>query len=315
MLKKTLCLGVFLNTALFSSAYVFVDLEGMYVQRGGSTRKVLAAQGLVMPYTSEITSKNLSHNLGYVTAAQLTVGAQNEERGGLLRAFMSSTWKADKSCEFPGLVNFPFVSHVYAPGYYGADQAHAAYRSRLTIFDAYYTKQFTPLWKQYFAFEGMFGAQYFYMPEKVGLDFYSGAFHNTYTGSVHNNLGLLALGLLMQIRPNPVLAFEFRGIGGAGVAVLFAKTDLRILNNTLSLRTSDGREVGACYTFMGTARLTYRPIRFFEISLGYELIYMTGIALPYMQMSYDYFPNSDKKIHHRRDGYVQGAALRLNIKL
>lgn len=338
-MNRIIFIPLLLEAALSARSYVYLDVEGLYLQRGGSTRKQLVTTTgtATDPKTgnieqiSAITSKKLVHTLGWEPGLRVSVGASSSTEGGMFRALATRQYSGHKTKGGPNNMgtsmigyNFPFNDPAYAPGYTGAYMAEAKYKNTLAILEGYFTRDFTPLWEDYFAFRGFLGLQYFYIPEKVNLAFSSTSQNifnqtvystNTYKAKTQNNLGLAALGLMIQIKPYSWLAMELIGYAGVGGSYLTSKTNLGINNNTQTLRSSYQKACDPCYSFMGTVRAVYRPTKYFEIGAGYELIYASGVALAYKQMSDSSGSRKDNRIHHNSNLWYQGASIRIGIKL
>lgn len=328
-MNKLIFISIFASVQVIANPYVYLDLEPIYMQRGGSTRKVLVNRSLTdvttdgltpfdkSQYKSLITSKNLVHTLGYEPVYRVSIGSNDGAHGGFFRALFSMGWSGQKSAKGPNNLNFPFQNLTYAPAYINASWTQCDYKTNLTLIDGYFTRDFTPLWGQYFAVRGLLGLQYFHIPESAKLTFNNSIMgqDNSYSAQTKNNLALAAVGLMLQIRPTEYLAMELIGYGGAGAAIITSKTDLRTNNDRVSLRSSH-RFVGSrSYSFQSTVRAVYRPVQWVQIGLGYELIYAGGVAFPYKQMSYDTNSRSDNRTHHNSSLWFQGVSLRIGFKI
>jgi hypothetical protein len=309
-MNKLIILSVFIQSSRIAASSICADFEALYLERGGSSAKTLVEQS----DTAVITGKDLVHTLSFEPSFRLSLAVERDPYGGMFRGLVSTGWSGHKSVG-GGSLSFPFDNSSYAPGYHNATTAKAYYKTNLIVLEGYYTKNLTSLWENYFGFKGFIGLQYFNIPEKTSLNFYTAGATNTYKAQVINNLGLAAVGLMIQIRPYKTLAMEFIGYGGVGGAFITSKTQLEVLNNTFTLRQSKPWGVNACYSFLGTVRAVYRPVSFFEIGLGYEFIYATGLALSYKQMSTGVSRNSDNRISRGAGVWFQGASLRLAFKL
>jgi len=289
----------------------------------GTSASQIASQLSIGPYITIRSGKGLVNGLGYEPVLRITIGASNDGHGGFFRGLVSTGWSSNKTKSKPNLL-FPFKDSSYAPGYYNAFSAKSHFTSDLTLIDGYFTRDFTPLWTDYFAVRGMIGLQYWNVPETCKLTFSKyepdifGQYllhRNTYSAKTNNNLGIAALGLYFQIKPLDVLAAEIIAYAGAGGTFITSKTKLKVANNTSVLRKSHQLVGAGAYTVMSTVRAVYRPVDYFEIGVGWELFYAGGIAEAYKQMSKGTKPSSDNRVHHNSSIWFQGASLRIGFKL
>jgi hypothetical protein len=69
------------------------------------------------------------------------------------------------------------------------------------------------------------------------------------------------------------------------------------------------------YSFLNSIRAVYRPVDFFEVGLGYEFIYATGLCLSYKKMNPGVQANSDNRTPHNANVWYQGVSLRVSFSL
>lgn len=169
---KTFLFSLISKISLLSAASLFLEFEGLYLERGGSRAKVLVNQGVVDPYISVINAKQLVNTLGYEPAARAGVGFLGKSQGLYLRALASRSWQGQKTALGDNL-NFPFEDPAYAPGYTGAYEARIDYKTNLRMCEAYYINEMSPRWKDSFALRFLAGLQYLNIPETVNANFYT----------------------------------------------------------------------------------------------------------------------------------------------
>ena len=306
-----------------AAAGVELDLEALYLQRGGSRSKTLIYQGVEPTGTKKITGRKLVRRCGYEPAFRVTLGGSGETLGGYVRALALGGWESHKKTKgYP--LGLPFANTTYAPEWQNGYMADDKYKNNLTLIDAYISKTVAPLWKDYFGLKYMVGLQYFNIPASNTLNLYSqlltrfGAPYsvkNTYTAKSHNDALLGAIGFYFQMRPVKTFALELIGYGGIGGNYATSKTKLKGVNNTLIRRSSNQDAIGMAYSFLSSVRLTYKPYEFFEISGSYEYILANGMAFAYRQMSYGVLPTSDNHVHREGTASYQGFALRIGFRL
>jgi hypothetical protein len=165
-MNRYLFIIFFMGGVLVAKPYVYLDLEGLYLQRGGSKHKVLISYDDGVNRRSVVNTKQLVHTLGYQPAFRISVGANSDTHGGFFRGLISYEWQGSKSSSI-GNLRFPFKVQSYAPGYYGANSAKVVYKTSLALIEGYFKRDFTPLWGDYFAVRGMWGFQYWNVPEKL----------------------------------------------------------------------------------------------------------------------------------------------------
>jgi hypothetical protein len=318
-MNKSLLSLLLVSSSLAAKPYVYLDVEGLYLLRCGSSRRQLATYGYGADATSAITSQNLIRSMSYEPCLRVAIGANNGAHGGFFRGLVAKGWSGNYNVTGTDDLYFPFNQII--EGYSVAQEVKSHYTNNLTVIEGYITRDLTPLWKQYFAFRGLMGLQYFNVPENVTLTFYRkllGATRpniNNYTASSNNNLGLASLGIMIQIRPYPVLAMEFLGLGGIGASFIQAQTKCLIDNDKKVLKESNNQAVTAGYSFMSTLRAVYRPVNWFQIGVGYELIYATGLCLAYKKMTKGVGYGSDGAIPLNGGVSYQGASLRIGFSL
>lgn len=329
-MNKIIFLSLLSTGSLIADAVVELNLEGLYLQRGGSRNKTLVHQ-LVTPasgatlaeYKKKITGSKIVHRLGYEPGFRLTLGGHGESYGGFIRALVTAGWTTNKKTNgYP--LSFPFKDPSYAPEWQNGYKAEDKYSNNLTVIDAYFSGTFAPTWKDYFGAKYLVGLQYFNIPEENKLTLYSTLLNqfqgstnvfNTYRAKTTNDSLLAALGFYFQIRPIKTFAFELIGYGGLGANYATSYTKLKGINDTIVRRTSNEKAIGAAYSFISSVRLTYRPYDFFELSGSYEFLCLSGMALAYRQMSYGVKKTSDNHVHREGTANFQGFALRIGFYL
>lgn len=325
-MNKFIASSLFLVTPLLGSSFVELDLEGLYLQRGGSRNKVLIQQqnsSTSTVYTKKITASKIVHRLGYEPGFRITLGGQGNSYGGFVRALITNQAESKKKTT-GNLLSYPFTSSSYAPEWSNGYKAINKYRNGLTVIDAYFSSVIAPTWKDYFGAKYLVGLQYFNLPEDNKLSLYStlqapfqGSLnvYNTYHATANNDALLAALGFYFQMRPLKTFAFELIGYGGLGANYASTSTKLKGLNDTLIRRSSNEKAIGPSYSFISSVRLTYKPYDFFELSGSYEFLCLSGMALAYRQMSYGVKSSSDNQVHRNGSATFQGFALRVGFIL
>lgn len=320
---KIFILSTLSTCFVYGSAKVELDLEGLYLQRGGSRNKVLVAQGDKPKRIEKISAHKLAARLGYEPGFRLTLGASGDQYGGFIRALVTAGWSTTKKTNGT-LLKFPFKDPTYAIEWQRGYRAIDKYSNNLTVIDAYFSSVIAPIWKDYFGAKYLVGLQYFNLPEDNKLTMYSSLLNpfigsyqvfNTYKASTTNDSLLAALGFFFQMKPLKTLAFELIGYGGLGANYSTSHTKLKGYNDTIVRRSSSESAIGSAYSFLSSVRLTYRPYDFFEISGSYEFLCISGMAFAYRQMSYGSKPTSDDQVSRSGTANFQGFSLRIGFRV
>lgn len=193
----------------------------------------------------------------------------------------------------PGDVYFSLDHTDFGNDYEEADFGEARYETGLQNAEANYYGYVTPRKKDYFAVAWLAGVRYVYLSESLNLAFRKSQNTSHYTIDAHNFMYGAQTGGVFQWNPWKWLSWDLTA--KVGVAIDFARqhTHLRDDNDSVTRRDYTKHKLGAPFIGDGILKMTVSPLRYWDIYLGYEVLYLAGIACA-----------PDQLVKHRTDDHI-----------
>lgn len=210
-----------------------------------------------------------------------------------------------------GSLSFPFNDSHFAHDFRNADQVEAIYHSRIWGAESNYWWHYDHCPGSYFAFSWLAGIRYFNLREFFDVEFRRHGLESNYTIRTVNQIGGVQVGLDLQFNPYSFLSWDFTPKGGVFYTHAKLKTFLGDHNNTVVLRNFEDTGGQATLMFEVPISLTYRFKRHFNIHGGYEMLYLTGVALAPEQIHKKSVTSSNVNIEGQI--LIHGAFLGLGI--
>jgi hypothetical protein len=210
------------------------------------------------------------------------------------------------SCSKHGVraLSFPFTPSSYAQDFQGADAAHAEYVSHFWSVEANYWRHMTPRRVDYFSLSWLLGLRYMDLHESFELAFHKGANKSDYDIHTKNHLFGVQAGLDLQMNPTRRLSWELSAKVGALADWAKQDTFLGDQNNTRVLRDYDATQWHATFLADCFASVAYQCTSYLNVHLGYQMIYLTGLALAPEQIDKD--ADAHKRIYLKGEALIYG---------
>jgi len=188
-------------------------------------------------------------------------------------------WESSKTKKGHRSLRFPFDDPSFAHDFVDADKARAKYTSQIWGSEVNMWRIFTPRRGDYFSVSGIFGFRYFNLRETFNIDFTRGRNQSSYNIHTKNDLGGAQFGLNLQVNPTWLLVWEFTAkIGGF---LNFARDEVFLgdYNNTVTLRKNRQKCFNGSLMTDLAASLGFQFFSWFNVHVGYQFIYLNGLAL------------------------------------
>ncbi len=222
-------------------------------------------------------------------------------------------WSADHEIKGSGNLYVPFYSLSTGSDYYNASLAREVYTSEFDSGEINWWYHFTPRRVNYFSLSSILGLRALRVDEHFTLAMTKGANTSHYKVSTENSLWGGHLGASLQGNPTDNFSWEILGKAGAFYNDLENRRRARDFNDTTSLGKE--RRDGSQTTFLGEAALvvSYQFGCYFNLHLGYQFLYLTGLALAPRQFTLDNVPTLRNRLSKNGEIILHGAFAGINL--
>lgn len=209
--------------------------------------------------------------------------------------------------------SFPFEDKHYTHDWHRANKAKATYRSKFWDIEANYWRNFTPRRVDYFSLSGIAGLRYFNLIEGFVLKMERRPDTSTYNIHTHNDVFGVQAGLDFCWNPTRWFTWETAGKVGGMANHSKQKTFLGDRDNKKELRDSKSLkwQLGI-FTDVST-QFAFQFKDHLNLHVGYEMIYMSGLALAPEQVSKKTNSSAGKKDNTHGNIIIQGVFAGLTI--
>ena len=260
-----------------------------------------------MTVKEEIDTDQLVHQFDYRSGYR--VGAlymPNKNRSFELSYLEIGEWKASRVENGPHNLSFPFDNSSYTTDFVNAKRAEATYHSRFNNWELNYWRHVTPRRGDYFSVSGIFGFRFIDLRERCLVQFTRGQDMSDYAIHTKNHLYGAQIGGNLQINPTRFWSWDATVKVGGLINRAQQDTFLGDKNNTVVLRDFDHRQYR--WTYFGTAQLAlaYQLWSHLNMHGGYEMLYLSGVALAPEQIDKHTSPASGKRLDARGNALIHG---------
>lgn len=215
-------------------------------------------------------------------------------------------WEAERMvCGCCSLV-FPFNDKCYTNDFNGADIAVGKYSSRYWQIEANYFGHLTPRNVNYFAFAALMGLRYINLREEFDLAFSTCLDTSNYNINTHNDLYGVQVGGNLQINPMPRLSFEIQSKFGYMVNRCGQDNFLGDCNNNIVLRDFSSKKFNGSWLIDFSSWMRYQLFPSFDFHGGYQLIYLTDLALAPEQIDKKTCPVNENRLYDKGQIFLEG---------
>lgn len=211
--------------------------------------------------------------------------------------FWIHEWKGSKYKKGNSNLIFPFRNLTYTHDFFDADRAKGSYKSNLWGAEANIWCHLTARRADYFSFSVIGGFRYFNLDERFKLNMTRQHSTSSYKIKTENHLGGAQLGFNLQVNPTKVLVWEAILKGGLYAIKGEQKTFLGDFGNTVVLRDQKNSAWNLATNLEGIGTVGLQLASWFNIHFGYEVLYLSGLALAPEQIDTHTGPKSG---HHMR---------------
>jgi len=203
-------------------------------------------------------------------------------------------WEGHCSASLAGGLFFsdhhPFILNDYA----NADHAEAQYESRFQNAEINYFRHVSPRKEDYVSCSWLLGLRYVYLSENIDIAYTKGDSTSDYKIAAKNYMGAAQIGGAIEWRPMKHLSWDFVVKVGMGYDWAKQETFVRDFNNTVTVHhfSASGQRFPP-FIADGMMSVGYQFFKFLEGHVGYQLIYLNGVA-----MAPDQIQKSPEYRHH-----------------
>jgi len=199
--------------------------------------------------------------------------------------FWIDTWEGSRVVKGNQSLYFPFRDLNYTIDYVNASKVVATYTSSLWGSELNYWRHWTPRHVNYFSLSGVVGLRYFNLREGINMQFSHPPDTSDYNVHTENNMLGAQLGLNLQLNPTKTLSWDMTAKAGAMANHAELNSLLLDRNNTVTLRDLKHQRWNGLTFADLLASLSFQVTDHFNVHVGYELIYLSNVALAPDQIS------------------------------
>lgn len=206
-------------------------------------------------------------------------------------------WNSHETKRGNGTLSYPFHDSSYTDDFVDADRAEARYRSFFYSVEGNYWRHLTPRRADYFSVSCVLGLRYLFLRERFILEFTKGSDTSNYNVKTRNIMGGPQGGGCLEWNPTEQITWNLT----AKFAPLLDRSEQHTFlgddNNTVVLRNFTKRKWNPVFLADVAASFNFQFTPHFNLHAGYQMIYLTGVALAPEQLSNSSDPNHQA---HRR---------------
>lgn len=285
-----------------------VELTGEFVflQRSQVRNKAIVLF-CPCPTPRILKTENVVRNFDFEPGYRVGL-AINPDRERSLEAnyLFVSDWEGEKRRKAVGKLEFPFDNPSFTHDFVNADRAEAIYKSRFRSAEANYLKYMTPRKIDFYSFAWILGVRGFYLREKFFLKFTRDMDTSNYNTFTRNLMIGPQGGATLDWNPTINLTWNITVKAGPLADRIRQKVFLGDFNNTVVLRNSKRHKWNLAGFADVAITALYQVTAHFDYHIGYQLYYLTGLALAPEQLSRRTGHDRGRGIHTAGNAIIQG---------
>lgn len=210
-------------------------------------------------------------------------------------------WHRVETAHADRSLSFPFTHERYTRDFKRASQAKGIIKSHFRTAEANLWRHLTPRRENFFSGSVIFGLRYMVLDENFNIIFHRRlkktkiSEKSNYTIDVNNHLYGGQLGANLQWNPTRRWSFDFDAKVGMALDHVSEKSFLGDKDNQVTLRHIRMVRYKSPLFVDTAAMLTYQWATHYNLHVGYQCIYMNGVALATDQI--DFHTGSDSGHH------------------
>jgi hypothetical protein len=254
-----------------------------------------------------LTAARLVHELDYEPGIRVGLGYDRERTWSLdFNYLWIPEWEGSHSVHDTGALSFP---GGFSSDFTSADRAKGEYESHFQNGEANWWSHVTPRDINYFSVSWLAGLRYDNLNEHFKLIFHKGTNRSSYNIHTQNYLLGPQLGLNIQWNPIEHLGWDFTVKMGEMLNYARNKVFMGDEDNTVALRHFRRQECNAAFMTDVALQLGYEWFSHLNTHVGYEMIYLSGLAIAGDQI--DKRPKSTSRLLTNGDAIIHGLFLGL----
>ncbi|NDD57696.1 MAG: hypothetical protein EBZ47_00370 [Chlamydiae bacterium] len=264
-----------------------------------------------------LSSGNLVNQMGFESGARIGLTYTTDPKSSYQSRFMYiAPWTGSKERNGPGTFYYPFEVTRANGDYFNADRVEATYSSQFYTLDLNYWRNSRGPGSAYFVVSGVFGLRFFHLQDKSTLAFtgsYSGALSKSnYDTKARNDVIGFQGGFNFQMNPFLGFRFDLLALGGIGLNRAFGTDYMLDKNNSFVLKDHQMVNYQTVVFADAEAKLGYQIVKYFNMHIGYQLFYASGLAFSPAQYNYknDFSYNN---LYSHGHTYIQGLFVGMNF--
>lgn len=188
-------------------------------------------------------------------------------------------WQGRCSASLEGGLFFseshPFVLNDYA----NADHAETEYKSRFENTEINYFRHVTPRKENYISCSWLLGLRYLYLSESLDIAYTKGDSTSHYEIRANNYMPAIQIGGAIEWRPMKHLSWNFVAKVGMGYDWAGQRTFVRDFDDSVTVHhfRAHGEQFPP-FLADGAMVVGYQFFKFLEGHIGYQIIYLNGVA-------------------------------------
>ena len=263
---------------------------------------------------SILDTENVMQSMDYEPGYKVTLTVMPTRRWSLeLNYLWLEEFSGEKKRHHTSNLTFPFDRTTYTKDYHLADKVKAKYESRFWDAEVNFWYHMTPRRVDYFSVSPIAGLRYVNLKEHFDLIFLKGSHKSNYDIHTTNHLGGVQLGLNIEVNPTWHWTWEVSLKGGVLWDYSMHNVFLGDNNNTTTLRKFYGHKHHVDYLADALATLGYQLNSFLNIHVGYQMIYIYGLALAPEQLSKGVASTSGESVYTKGEIILYGLIAGLSI--
>ncbi len=312
--------GVLLSATIHSQEFLQIDhhwnfiAEFVYMRRNELDGKTLVEDedksrkcGRCDDFTVMRTSSIINHfDLNPGARLGLTYTEETLESTFELLALWIAPWHATKTVGGDASLFFPFSQRDYAFDYFDASKAEGEGESKFWDLELNYWRHASPRNRDYFSASWIAGLRYFHLNESFKLTFYKPPDVSDWSVHTKNNIFGAQLGGNLQWNPSERLSWDITVKLGAMANRAKQWNFLKDHNNTEVLRHYQRQKWQLGLFGDAAIQAGYQFKEPFNLHLGYEVMYISGVALAPEQMQRSTNTESGKHVYTKGYVLIQG---------
>lgn len=259
------------------------------------------------PNFKALDTENLVHDFDFESGYRATLTYMMNKLSSFEASYMEiAQWQGDHTVRGQGTLSFPFTDSSYAQDFTRADEARAAYDSKFYNVEFNYWGYSSPPRVDYFSAAWIAGLRYMNLREHFDVSFHRSGNKSTYKIETHNHLIGPQLGANIQMNPIRCLSWDFNVKVGYFLDYAKQESSLGDRDNSIKLRDFEKHECTGTLLVDVLASLSFYFGNHFSIRSGYQMIYLTGLALAPEQVDKNVDPHSGKHLDTKGEATIHG---------